>query len=125
MDKGTVTKGGLLKGDLKYFESLLGQKVYNLQLIYRASENNFSCEKFHQKCDGKKNTLILALTQYRKLVGLWCPFQWSSPDKWVYLKDIEDAFIFSYEEGLKGIKFEPVKMDFSIGMHKDYGPIFG
>jgi hypothetical protein len=23
------------------------------------------------------------------------------------------------------MKFEPIKLDFSIGLHKDYGPIFG
>ena len=32
------------------------------QLLYRASENQFSAHKFHKKCDGKKDTLTLLET---------------------------------------------------------------
>lgn len=125
MDRGSTTNNGLLKGDLRYFESLLEEKVYNIHLLYRASEHNYSCERFHERCDGKKNTLVVAKTEFNKMVGLWCPFAWQSPNSWVYVKDVADAFMFSFEEGLKGMKLTPVKGDFSIGLHKDYGPIFG
>ena len=62
MDRDKDAKSGLLRGDMKYVESLIKEKVYSLQLLYRASQHNFSCQKFHEKCDGKKNTLIVALT---------------------------------------------------------------
>ncbi len=29
------------------------------------------------------------------------------------------------EKKLYGLKFEPVRLDFPIALHKDYGPIFG
>lgn len=31
------SKEGLLQGDLRYFEKLLGKKVYNIQMLYKAS----------------------------------------------------------------------------------------
>lgn len=45
-------------------------------MIYKASSANFSCEKFHQKCDGLRNTLVMAKTEFGKVIGLWCPFKW-------------------------------------------------
>lgn len=62
MDKDKDSKSGLLRGDMQYVESLIKEKVYSLQLLYRASQYNFSAQKFHEKCDGKKNTLVVALT---------------------------------------------------------------
>jgi hypothetical protein len=33
--------------------------------------------------------------------------------------------MFSMEKKLYGLKFQPVRLDFPIALHKDYGPIFG
>jgi hypothetical protein len=36
--------------------------IYNIQLLYRATENNFSATAFHKKCDGMVNTVFVAQT---------------------------------------------------------------
>ncbi len=33
--------------------------------------------------------------------------------------------MFSFDKDLKGMKFVPLKKQFAIALHKDYGPIFG
>lgn len=77
-------------------EKVLDRDIYNIQLIYQASRQMYSAEAFHQICDGKKNTLTIAKTEYGNLVGGFCAIPWRSPKKWEYEEDPSDqTFIFS------------------------------
>ena len=53
--------------------------VKELQLLYRGSKNEFSVEKFHQKCDGKEDTITIVETQFGKVIGGYTPLKWESP----------------------------------------------
>ena len=75
-------------------EGFFPKQVFEFKLLFRASENNFSASKFHQVCDGKRNTLVLAETEYGKIVGGFNPFPWGSQGN--YNRDnARETFLFS------------------------------
>ena len=75
-----VVKKGLAIGSqiIKYNEynvieswirKVLGKNVKYFNLIFRASRNGYRAEDFHQKCDGKKNTIVVVQARNRKRFG--------------------------------------------------------
>jgi hypothetical protein len=97
-----------------------------MQLVYRASKQNFSAKAFHQVCDGKKNTLTIAKTEFGNLVGGFCAVPWRSPANWEYEEDPSNqTFIFSLSKYFEGLRFTPFKKKFTLAMHREYGPCFG
>lgn len=118
--------GGLLENSINKVEALFPKDIYNLQLLYRASQHNFSASAFHSACDGKKNTITVVKTEFGNLVGGFCAIPWRSPGQWEYEDDPQnETFLFSLGKQLEGLKFEPVKRKFTVGMHREYGPCFG
>ena len=59
----------------KLFET---RSITNATLLYRASEHNFSVKEFHQLCDGETNTLVLAKTEFGKIIGGFTSIPWKS-----------------------------------------------
>lgn len=53
---------GLMGNYFGYFEKMIKKEIYNIHLLYRATENNFSAAAFHKKCDGMSNTVMIAKT---------------------------------------------------------------
>lgn len=47
-----------------------------MKLLYRASENKFSMEKFYEKCSNIHNTLIVMKTEFDKIIGGYTPLTW-------------------------------------------------
>lgn len=47
-----------------------------MKLLYRASENKFSMEKFYEKCSNIPHTLILVKTEFNKIIGGYTPLIW-------------------------------------------------
>lgn len=45
------------------------RKIKTFNLLYRASESTFSTKTFHEKCNGVKSTMVLALTKTGKIIG--------------------------------------------------------
>ncbi len=87
-------------------EKLLGKDIYNIQLIYKASKHLFSAKQFHKICDGKKNTLTIAKTEFGNLVGGFCAVAWRSPSSWQYEEDPSNqTFIFSLNKYFDGLRF--------------------
>jgi hypothetical protein len=43
--------------------------IKGVKLLYRASDNGFSVERFHEKCDGIANTLTLVWTEFDRKIG--------------------------------------------------------
>jgi len=64
----------------------------NWRLLYRASEDGFSSEMFHSKCDGLPNTLTLIRSKNENTFGGFTSVPWDTSGK--YYSD-KNAFIFS------------------------------
>lgn len=97
----------------------IDQLVNNLHLLFRASENNFSCSKFHELCDGKGPTITIVRSNFKKLFGGYASRSWSSvggislaPGSFLFSLDKQTTHsIYRNEHG-------------AIGKFKDSGPKF-
>ena len=69
-------------------------KSINYKLLYKASKDSDKAIIFHEKCDNKKNTMILIETKDRKKFGGFTTQTWEGN---INKKD-EDAFIFSLDK---------------------------
>ena len=56
----------------------IDQLTTKLHLLYRGSEHNFDCSKFHQLCDGKGKTLVLVRSTTKNLFGGYATIAWHS-----------------------------------------------
>ena len=55
-----VRKSSIIEDDgLTKIRNWMPKPVKELQLLYRGSENEFSVQKFHEKCDGKEDTITI------------------------------------------------------------------
>jgi hypothetical protein len=91
------------------------------KLLYRASENNFKIDKFHEKCDNIPHTLTLCETVHGKVIGGYTPLVWSESGQ--KLKDESgSSFIFSLSNNHK---FVLDKSKDAICQSSGHGPIFG
>ena len=52
-----------------------------MELLYRASENNFEVTAFHKLCDNKAYTITLLKTSYGKIIGGYTPIEWKSSNE--------------------------------------------
>src|SRR5438045_3215360 len=56
---------------------------YNFNLLYRASRDGNTPAAFHQKCDNKGATIVIAkITNSEQIVGGYNPLFWVSSNKW-------------------------------------------
>jgi hypothetical protein len=101
---------------------MLGDKQpQSAKLLYRASENNFKADKFHEKCDSIPHTLTLCETVHGKVIGGYTPLVWSKSGQ--YQKDESgSSFIFSLSNNHK---FVLDKYKDAIYQNSKHGPIFG
>lgn len=51
-------------------------KIKEINILYKALESKFSANTFHEACDGKSNTLVLAKTSKNKIIGGFTPVSW-------------------------------------------------
>ena len=69
------------------------------KLLFRASRDGYSPNDFHNKCDGKGNTVCIIKTEYNHIAGGYTEVPWSSPitsNPTVYeTKFVGNAYIFS------------------------------
>ena len=91
------------------------------ELIFRASENNFKAEKFHQICDGKSPTLTIIKSNYGKIFGAYTKCKWNSNNNWI-TDESRSSFIFSVHNSSRHVIKHPKHAIFS---EKNNGPIFG
>ena len=84
--------------DHAYIRSLFPkQNIKSMNMLYRASENNFSALEFHKKCDSIGETVTLVETEYGKIIGGYTPLPWNSSKKhWAADKSMT-SFIFSLD----------------------------
>ena len=102
--------------------SFFEQRVDDLKLLFRASENRFDIKEFHKICDGHNNTLTVLETEFGKVIGGFTPIAWSSTKKhWAADKQLK-SFVFSLS--MKE-KFNLNLFQFAIANNPEKGPIFG
>ena len=103
---------------------MFGDKLpQSAKLLYRASENNFQVDKFHEKCDNIAHTLTLCETVHGKVIGGYTPLVWDLSKSGQKLKDESgSSFIFSLSNNHK---FVLDKSKDAIYQSSFHGPIFG
>jgi hypothetical protein len=102
---------------------LCGSIKFNL--LYKASINGFSSDKFFKNCSNLNNLLVVCLTNHGKLIGGFTTLKFIVPDgdEKIYINDNElKSFLFSLTLNRK---LPLVKSEFAILCSKNLGPVFG
>jgi len=96
---------------------------FKLVFLFKASKDGYSHLDFKNKCLGKINTLVIAKTNYDKIIGGFTPLSWENTDEHIYLKDDSDrSFIFSVDMKKK---LKIINHEYAICLSPNSGPIFG
>jgi hypothetical protein len=97
------------------------KKIKFIHFLYLASENSFSANQFHGKCDHIPNTLTVCETEFGKKIGGFTPLVWCSNGK--YRRDESgQSFVFSLSNKDKFPLHQSVN---AIYDDHGYGPTFG
>jgi hypothetical protein len=93
-------------------------------LLYRASRDGFRASAFHEKCDGKENTITIIKTDDNYVFGGYTSAKWSSNGGWTL---DPTAFIFSLRrDGVsQSQKLLVTRAEYAIYRHGNHGPTFG
>jgi len=98
---------------------------YELKLILRGSEDGFYADSFHEKCDHKGATIVIAkIKRTNQLVGGYNPLDWNGFDH----KITTDSFIFffdDYENLDTGKIGRVIDTESAVGCWPGWGPLFG
>ena len=111
--------------DIKIFISLMNKginkyfniNIKNFELLYQASIDGFGAIKFHKKCDGKKNTIVLVITDNNRIFGGFSELEW---DSYSLYKKGKKGFIFSINDN----KIYYNKSKYKICCNENLEPIF-
>src|SRR5581483_2473517 len=99
---------------------------YKFNLLYRASRDGIAAASFHEKCDNKGATVVVAKIQNsEKIVGGYNPLFWDLSNNW---KSTNDSFIFSFTDrnNLQSANVGYCKNNqLAVLCNSSYGPIFG
>ena len=62
---------------IRFLTQCFGKRpIYTL--IFKASQDGFTPNDFHHKCDGQSNTLTIVRNTYNKVFGGYTPIKWDS-----------------------------------------------
>ena len=122
--KGLAIGSQIIKyNEFNFIESAirktLGKKIKFYNLLYRASRNGYRAEDFHEKCDGKKNTIVFVQARNGRRFGGFTEAKW---DKSNGYKSSSAGFLFSLDN--KEIYYNK-KNEYDIYCYSDKGPTFG
>jgi len=94
------------------------------KLLFKATRDGFTAEEFQKRCIGVNNTLVIARTNYGKIIGGFTPLAWELPkEPFVYYLDpTGKTFIFSCS---LGEKYDLKENEYAICVSQMSGPIFG
>ncbi|RIA85042.1 hypothetical protein C1645_782783 [Glomus cerebriforme] len=82
------------KKDTLYYNDI-GHIPYEFNLLYRASRDGNTPAIFHEKCDNKGATIVIAkINNSEQIYGGYNPLQWDSSDSY---KSTKNSFIFSFK----------------------------
>ncbi len=97
----------------------MNKNVKFFNLLYRGSRNGFRAQDFHEKCDGKKNTITVIQARNGRRFGGFTHAKW---DKSNGYKTDEKGFLFSLDS--KDV-YANKKDNYGIYCYNDKGPAFG
>ncbi|GBC27885.2 carbohydrate-binding module family 13 protein [Rhizophagus irregularis DAOM 181602=DAOM 197198] len=98
---------------------------YEFKLLFRASRDGHTPEKFHDICDNKSRTVtIIKVEDSTEILGGYNPIEWG-PN--VYYRTTKDSFIFSFTNDRieNYILSRVVNEKYAIYNGSLYGPSFG
>ncbi|RIA86952.1 hypothetical protein C1645_828509 [Glomus cerebriforme] len=113
------------KKETLHYNNKCGHIPYRFNLLYRASRDGNTAAAFHEKCDNKEATIIVAkVTNSEQIVGGYNPLSWDSSNSW---KSTNDSFIFSFKDrtDLRSAKVSYSNNDQYSIYCSFYGPQFG
>ena len=96
------------------------QLANNLSFLFRASEHNFSCHKFHEFCDGKGPTITIVRSTSKHLFGGYASISWNSNGGG---SSAPGSFLFSLDKQTMHTIYRNEKRAI-LGNSND-GPVFG
>jgi len=96
--------------------------IYKVNLLYKASYENFSAQKFKTNCAGVENTIVLALSNTGRIIGGYTPLSWQSGRNAEECDANNKTFIFALDEG-KMFALKPGAV--AIINRDNCGPVFG
>ncbi|EFC42630.1 predicted protein [Naegleria gruberi] len=71
------------------------------KLLYRASNDGFTAQSFHQKCDHQGKTVTIVRSEYGNIFGGFTSQDWESPKQAKFKAD-PAAFVFKFESDSAG-----------------------
>ena len=98
-------------------------KTYiSLELLYRASENSYDAEIFHEKCDNKGATVVIIENEYDEIYGGFTSVSWD-----INLESCDDpkSFLYSIKPKLNTFELNDKSGKDVITNYPGDGPIFG
>jgi len=97
-------------------------KIFKLNLLYKGSYENFSANRFKALCSNVSNTVVIAQTNYRKIIGLYTPLKWTQNENEELIDKSKKTFTFSiYEDEM----YPVIDGKVAIINRTNCGPIFG
>jgi hypothetical protein len=93
-------------------------------IMYRATRDGFTCQSFHLKCDGKRNTITIIKSNLNNVFGGYASSAWNSSGTWI---NDPNAFLFSLRRARVSFKdkFTVKQAQYALQGNSGYGPIFG
>ncbi len=95
-----------------------------VSLLYRATKDGFKSKTFHDKCNGKENTITIIKTNDNYVFGGFTAAKWNSD--FDYIADSK-SFLFSLRRNGTSCchKFKVNDTNYAIYGSPNYGPTFG
>ena len=121
--KSNIITNGIIKpNELYLIEDEIRKKfnknITNYKLIFRASRDGYKAKNFHEKCDGKSNTLTLIKTKTKRRFGGFTEDKWENNRGY---KNGKKGFIFSLDD--KEIYYNK-DGNYNIYCNSTFGPSF-
>lgn len=96
----------------------------NLILLYKASNDGFSAQTFHQKCNNQGPTLSVIRSTNGRIAGGYTPTSWASRNNYINVPQGQ-AFLFTIS-GNSAMKYYNNRYpQYSMYDGSNYGPTFG
>ena len=102
-------------------------KSENGVLLYRATVDGFNASAFHEKCDGKANTVTIIKSNFNYVFGGYTAVEWASSNGTEWCTD-PTAYIFSLRRNGQSVSFKLQHKnngERAIANSMRRGPIFG
>ena len=112
----------IINGNKDYNKTLKNWINPNLnikaELLYRLTRDGKEYRTFHQLCDNKGPTLVLAKLTEGDILGTYTPIYWDSKSYW---KNEQNIFVFSLNRKIKAMK-KQTNTNYGIYCSSEYGP---